>query len=157
MEERRATSRQRVFKVGTIEFDGGGIDCTIRNISPVGAALDVACPIGIPHEIMLNIVTRQQRQHCYVIWRKETRIGVVFDRGKGADLSPRPSSLSPQPPCVRGQPLPVALPVRSAPAARPAAQRIPRPEKEAIFPCSETILKQRMAILWRRSNVGRLS
>ena len=42
MEERRAKPRQRVFKAGTIEFDGSGVDCTIRNMSATGAALDVA-------------------------------------------------------------------------------------------------------------------
>src|SRR5665811_2525279 len=44
MEERRAAPRQRVFKAGTIEFDGAAIDCTVRNISDLGAGLDVASP-----------------------------------------------------------------------------------------------------------------
>jgi PilZ domain len=79
MEERRGTPRQRVFKAGSIEFDGSDIDCTIRNISPAGAALDVASPVGIPHELTLNVLTRKMRQHCYIIWRKERRIGVAFD------------------------------------------------------------------------------
>ena len=78
MEERRAAPRQRVFKAGTIEFDGAAIDCTVRNISDRGAGLDVAGPCGIPHEVTLNILTRQVRQHCYVIWRNEKRIGVAF-------------------------------------------------------------------------------
>jgi hypothetical protein len=47
MNERRAAKRQRVFKAGTIEFDDSGVDCTIRNMSPIGAALDVASPVGI--------------------------------------------------------------------------------------------------------------
>jgi hypothetical protein len=78
MEDRRAKQRQRVFKAGTIEFDGCGVDCTIRNMSPTGAALDVATPIGIPQEITLNIMSRHQRQNCRIVWRKEKRIGVVF-------------------------------------------------------------------------------
>jgi hypothetical protein len=78
MNERRATSRQRVFKGGTIEFDGVAVDCIIRNVSTVGAALEVASPVGIPHEITLNILTCNERQHCYIIWRKENRVGVVF-------------------------------------------------------------------------------
>jgi hypothetical protein len=78
MEERRAAQRQRVFKAGTIEFDGNGVDCTIRNMSPIGAALDVASPIGIPHEITLSIASRHERQKCHIVWRKEKRIGVVF-------------------------------------------------------------------------------
>jgi hypothetical protein len=79
MEERRGTPRQRVFKAGSIEFDGSDIDCTIRNISPAGAALDVASPVGIPHEVTLNVLTRKMRQHCYIIWRKERQVGVAFD------------------------------------------------------------------------------
>jgi hypothetical protein len=78
MKERRAKPRQRVLKAGTIEFDGSSVDCTIRNMSPIGAALDVASPAGIPHEITLNIVSRQQRQNCHIIWRKDKRIGVAF-------------------------------------------------------------------------------
>lgn len=78
MYERRAQPRQRVFKAGTIEFDGVGIDCTIRNLSAIGAGLEVASPAGIPHEITLNIRTREVRQHCYVVWRKEKHIGVAF-------------------------------------------------------------------------------
>jgi hypothetical protein len=79
MHERRAKPRQRVFKAGTIEFDGAGVDCTIRNRSAVGAALEVAIPVGIPHEVTLNILTRKVRQHCYIVWRKEKRIGLAFD------------------------------------------------------------------------------
>ena len=45
----------------------------------VGAALEVAIPVGIPHEVTLNILTRKVRQHCYIVWRKEKRIGLAFD------------------------------------------------------------------------------
>jgi PilZ domain len=78
MEEHRGKPRQRVLKAGTIEFDGGSIDCTVRNISPTGAALDVASPVGIPRKITLNIVSRRERQNCHIVWRKERRIGVAF-------------------------------------------------------------------------------
>jgi PilZ domain len=65
-----------VFKAGTIEFGGARVDCTVRNISVAGAALDVTTPVGIPHEITLNIPARQVRQPCRIVWRKENRIGV---------------------------------------------------------------------------------
>ncbi len=78
MTERRATIRQRVFKAGTIEFDGKDIECTIRNMSAGGAALDVRSPAGIPHEITVNFVARNFRQRGYVVWRKEKRVGVSF-------------------------------------------------------------------------------
>jgi PilZ domain len=79
MTERRAIARQRVFKAGTIEFDGASVDCTIRNMSVAGAALDVMTPVGIPHEVILNILTRQVRQPSHIVWRKEKRIGIAFD------------------------------------------------------------------------------
>jgi hypothetical protein len=78
MDDRRATPRQRVFKAGKIEFGGAGIACTIRNMSGAGAALEVASPVGIPHEITLNLVTSYVQRHCYIVWRKKNRIGVTF-------------------------------------------------------------------------------
>jgi hypothetical protein len=67
-----------VFKAGSIEFDGVALDCTIRNLSPLGAGIDVASPLGFPHEVTLDIVTRHERRHCRIIWRGEKRIGVAF-------------------------------------------------------------------------------
>jgi PilZ domain len=78
MTERRATTRQRVFKAGTIEFDGTDIECTIRNVSTSGAALDVPNPAGIPHEITINFVARNIRQRGYIVWRTARRVGVSF-------------------------------------------------------------------------------
>jgi PilZ domain len=78
MHERRAQPRQRIFKAGTIEFDGSKVDCTVRNISTIGAGLEVANPAGIPHEITLTIQSCEARQHGYVVWRRERRIGVAF-------------------------------------------------------------------------------
>jgi hypothetical protein len=78
MQERRAIPRQRVFKAGSIEFDDAKIDCTIRNLSPSGAALDVPSPVCIPHEITIKMIARQTRHHGYVVWRKDGRVGIVF-------------------------------------------------------------------------------
>lgn len=86
MEERRIVPRKRVFKAGSIEFDGVTIDCIIRNVSSHGATLDVASPLSIPHAVTLNIITRQERQHCRIVWRGENRVGVAFTFG-AADLS----------------------------------------------------------------------
>jgi PilZ domain len=79
MDEHRITGRHRVLKSGKIEFGGGAIDCTVRNISDIGAALDVTSPVGIPSQSML--VTNGNELPCRVIWRKEKRIGVAFDKG----------------------------------------------------------------------------
>ena len=59
MQERRDTQRHRVLKAATIEFGAGAaIDCTVRNLSANGAALDVASPVGIPATFDLLILRR---------------------------------------------------------------------------------------------------
>ena len=77
MEQDRVAQRHRVLKAGTIEFNGGGIDCMVRNLSTSGAALDVTSPIGIPERFTL--AANGSRHPCHVVWRKEKRIGVAFD------------------------------------------------------------------------------
>jgi hypothetical protein len=77
-EERRNKARHRVLKAGTIEFGGGAIDCTVRNFSDTGAALDVTSPLGIPEHFTLNIKAEGVHLPCTVVWRKEKRIGVRF-------------------------------------------------------------------------------
>ena len=79
MEERRSNRRQRTLKGGRISFGGGAIDCTVRNLSDHGAALDVSSPVGIPERFTLVVDTLDRQLPCRVIWRKETRIGVRFD------------------------------------------------------------------------------
>jgi hypothetical protein len=77
-DEHRVTNRQRVLKAGKIEFGGGAIDWTVRNISATGAALDVTSPVGIPAQFAL--VTEGNHLPCRVVWRKEKRIGIAFDQ-----------------------------------------------------------------------------
>jgi hypothetical protein len=79
MNDRRTVFRHRVFKAGSIEFDRAKIDCTIRNISEIGAAIEVASPLGIPHEITLNILSRGVRHRGHIVWRQEKRIGIAFN------------------------------------------------------------------------------
>lgn len=75
----RAAPRRRLLKSGIIEFNGGTIDCVIRNMSDTGAALDVASPVGIPSEFNLLQSGTRSHQRCRVVWRKERRIGVAFE------------------------------------------------------------------------------
>lgn len=78
MENNRAALRQRVLKSGSIEFGGGVIDCTVRNVSEIGAALEVASPLGIPETFNLLISGEHSPRRCQVAWRKDKRIGVAF-------------------------------------------------------------------------------
>lgn len=72
--------RHNVNRNATIAFDGGEVSCTVRNISPIGAALDVSIAVSVPHEITLLMANGHLSQHCYVVWRKPGCLGVTFDR-----------------------------------------------------------------------------
>ena len=77
MSEHRIAPRQRVLKTGIIEFDGGLIDCAVRNLSNTGAALSVESLIGIPSDFELVFANLSSRT-CRVVWRKQNRVGVTF-------------------------------------------------------------------------------
>ena len=77
--EKRRNARHRVLKGGTIEFGGGAIDCTIRNLSPIGAAIEVESQTGIPDHFTLVMPTDGRHLHCHVAWRRALRLGVAFD------------------------------------------------------------------------------
>jgi hypothetical protein len=93
MIERRATQGHSVSRAGSIKYAGGTVECTIRNISPIGAALDVRNTSAIPHEITLLMVDGRLTQHCYVVWRNPTRLGVTFDRLNEPIIDPAPSGI----------------------------------------------------------------
>jgi hypothetical protein len=78
MEKHRTVPRHRVLKAGTIEFHGSAIDCTVRNWSEKGAALDVASPLGIPDDFTLVVTADEAKYPAHIVWRKEKRIGVIF-------------------------------------------------------------------------------
>ena len=80
MIEKRTAYRQRVLKHGTLTFGGGGgIDCTVRNISSSGARLDVASPVGLPESLTLVIEADHFMRRCRAVWTSERQIGVAFD------------------------------------------------------------------------------
>jgi PilZ domain len=79
MIERRSTSRRRVLKGGTIEFNrAGGVSCTVRNLSDKGACLEVASPLGLPESFDLMIGSDRRIHHCKIVWQSVHRIGVEF-------------------------------------------------------------------------------
>ncbi len=77
--ERRSAPRYRVLKGATIAFGGNGLECTVRNLSSNGAALDVANPARLPPSFTLVIETYQFIRRCRPVWRSDKRIGVAFN------------------------------------------------------------------------------
>jgi len=77
--ERRSETRRRVFKGGVITFNGAGVDCTVRNISNRGAALDVANAAMIPPRFSLAIKADDFIARCRMVWNNGQRVGIAFD------------------------------------------------------------------------------
>jgi PilZ domain len=77
-DEHRISSRRRVLKAGSISFGGGANDCTIRNISDTGAALEMVTPLFIPDRFKLIVPFDGLNRPCHIAWRRERRIGVDF-------------------------------------------------------------------------------
>jgi hypothetical protein len=79
MDEHRISLRHRTLKAGTIEFGGGGIDCTVRSLSNAGAALEVVTSAFLPARFTLFVPSDQRKRPRHIVLRKEKRIGVTFD------------------------------------------------------------------------------
>lgn len=78
--ERRAVPRHRVLKRGTLAFHGGGgVDCTVRNLSSNGARVDIASLIGLPASFTLVIPADHFMRRCHAVWSSEMRVGVAFE------------------------------------------------------------------------------
>jgi PilZ domain len=52
------------------------LECTVRNISETGAALEVSTTFGIPAQF--DVIIDGVRHHCRQVWRTGTKIGVTF-------------------------------------------------------------------------------
>jgi hypothetical protein len=76
--QRRVMARRRMLKTGSIEFSETAIECTVRNVSEVGAALEVASPLYIPDRFTLFIQSEQSKRTCRIVWRTGKRMGVAF-------------------------------------------------------------------------------
>ena len=76
-EKRRAGARRRVLKSGAIEFGNEAIACTVRNVSPQGACIEVNSPLWFPDRFTLGV--DGQRWPCRIVWKKQKRLGLAFD------------------------------------------------------------------------------
>ncbi|MFT3986632.1 PilZ domain-containing protein [Aestuariivirga sp.] len=77
---KRGAPRQRVLKEGKIvTMDKWSVfDCTIRDISELGARLRCADPASVPTDFRLLIRSTNSIQPAHVVWRREDQLGVMF-------------------------------------------------------------------------------
>ncbi len=78
--ERRHQARSRTLKSAQILLNHhhSVIDCTVRNLSPSGACLNVASTLGIPETFDLLFDADKSIRTCRLVWHKEKQIGVEF-------------------------------------------------------------------------------
>jgi hypothetical protein len=78
--EQRRQARARTLKSARILFNDhrSVIDCTVRNLSPTGACLNVASAIGIPERFDVMFEADQSIRPCRMVWHKEKQLGVEF-------------------------------------------------------------------------------
>jgi hypothetical protein len=80
MDERRKAPRRQVKKSATLLLGGTRkITCAVRDVSKTGAGLDVAGDVSLPGVFKLVIEMETAQRRCRMIWRKENRMGVVFE------------------------------------------------------------------------------
>ena len=77
MADRRQVPRVLVLKPGKILLGGSEIQCTVRNLSRLGACLVVQNAYGLPGRFEL-LMQDDALQTCQIIWRAETLLGVRF-------------------------------------------------------------------------------
>ena len=80
MDDRRIAPRRRVLKSAFIVISDKApkLECTVRNISDTGAALQVSTTIGIPARF--DVIVDGVRYHCRSVWRTDTKMGLAFEQ-----------------------------------------------------------------------------
>jgi hypothetical protein len=79
MEEKRKHQRTEVNEPAYVSSGGSVMRCTVRNISPEGAAIDVEEPAFVPARFRLVMANDTSVVHeCRVAWIQKNRIGLSF-------------------------------------------------------------------------------
>ncbi len=80
MVEARRGERVRSFLRARIIFNNknSSIDCTIKNISPTGAKIEVCNAFAIPAEFDLQIPAKNRTVRAKMMWRDAEALGVEF-------------------------------------------------------------------------------
>lgn len=80
-DKRKATRRPMRYAAWVALKPGQLHGCALSDISNTGARIDVENANTIPdHFVLLLSGNGKARRKCRVVWRKETQIGVTFER-----------------------------------------------------------------------------
>jgi hypothetical protein len=78
MEDRRKHARTEIDEPAYVSSGGSVMSCTVRNISPEGAAIDVQNPAFVPPQFRLVLAKDSSVYECRIAWIQSNRIGVTF-------------------------------------------------------------------------------
>ena len=78
MEEKRKHPRTEINEPAYVSSGGSVMSCTVRNISPEGAAIDIENPAFVPARFRLVMASDRTVHDCQVIWIQKKRIGLAF-------------------------------------------------------------------------------
>ena len=68
IEEKRKHQRTEINEPAYVSAGGSVMRCTVRNISPDGAAIDVDNPAFVPNQFRLVMASDSSTHDCRVIW-----------------------------------------------------------------------------------------
>ena len=92
MEEKRKHLRTEVDEAAYVSSGGRVMLCTVRNISPEGAAIDVENPAFVPQRFRLVMAKDRSIVHeCHVAWIQKNRIGLTFVKIADEVTEPSPA------------------------------------------------------------------
>lgn len=80
--EERQARRERTFLPARLSFGEGGTlstQCTVTQLSEVGARLNVPASLALPDRFELAIPQRGLELRARLVWRKDDQAGVAFD------------------------------------------------------------------------------
>ena len=81
MIERRRAVRTKVFlaaQIRTTRRPPLVIDCVVRDVSPLGARLELRDTSTLPNIFELTLDSGRTLRACHVVWRTPTDVGVEF-------------------------------------------------------------------------------
>ena len=92
MEEKRKHPRTEIDEPAFVSSGGSVMPCTVRNISPEGAAIDIDNPAFVP--IRFRLVMAKDRsvvRDCRIAWIQKNRIGLTFIEAADAAAQSQPA------------------------------------------------------------------
>lgn len=87
--DKRQGVRKRTFLKGRIHFNNGAssMDCLIRDMSEIGAKLELSETATLPEVFELYILNKDAKYRSTLRWRRGNAVGITFD-----DASAKPGS-----------------------------------------------------------------